>query len=41
LLPQIAVDLSTTVGAASFVVTVYAIAHGAFLLIGGPIGDRL
>ncbi|MDP2411763.1 MAG: MFS transporter [Pseudolabrys sp.] len=40
LLPQIAVDLSTTVGAASIVVTVYLLAHGSVQLFMGPIGDR-
>jgi YNFM family putative membrane transporter len=40
LLPQIAADFSVTVGAASIVVTVYAIAHGSAQLFIGPIGDR-
>jgi YNFM family putative membrane transporter len=40
LLPQIAADLQTTVGAASVVVTVYLLAHGAVQLVIGPIGDR-
>jgi predicted MFS family arabinose efflux permease len=40
LLPQIAADLSTTVGAAAMVVTAYAIGHGSVQLIMGPVGDR-
>jgi predicted MFS family arabinose efflux permease len=40
LLPQIAADLNTTVGAASIVVTVYLLAHGSVQLVIGPIGDR-
>ena len=40
LLPQIAADLSVTVGAASAVVTFYLLAHGSVQLIIGPIGDR-
>ena len=40
LLPQIAADLNTTVGAASIVVTVYLLAHGSAQLVIGPIGDR-
>ena len=40
LLPQIAVDLGVTVGAASIVVTVYLLAHGSVQLIIGPFGDR-
>ena len=41
LLPQIAADLHTTVGAASIVVTVYLLAHGSVQLVIGPFGDRL
>jgi YNFM family putative membrane transporter len=41
LLPQIAADFQTTVGAASIVVTVYLLAHGSVQLVIGPIGDRL
>lgn len=41
LLPQIATDLKITVGAAAIVVTVYALTHGTFQLVVGPIGDRL
>jgi predicted MFS family arabinose efflux permease len=41
LLPQIAADVGTTVGAASIVVTAYAFTHGTFQLFIGPIGDRL
>jgi len=40
LLPQIAADLHTTVGAASIVVTFYLLAHGSVQLVIGPIGDR-
>jgi MFS transporter, YNFM family, putative membrane transport protein len=41
LLPQIATDFGITVGAASIVITVYALTHGTFQLIVGPIGDRI
>jgi MFS transporter, YNFM family, putative membrane transport protein len=41
LLPQIAADLGTTVGAASIVVTAYALAHGTTQFVVGPIGDRI
>ena len=41
LLPQIAADLQTTVGAASIVVTVYLLAHGSVQLVMGPFGERL
>ena len=40
LLPQIAADLGTTVGAASIVVTAYAIMHGSAQFVVGPAGDR-
>jgi predicted MFS family arabinose efflux permease len=40
LLPQIAADIGTTIGAASIVVTAYAVTHGTVQLIIGPIGDR-
>jgi predicted MFS family arabinose efflux permease len=40
LLPQIAADLSVSVGAASIVVTAYALSHGTVQLIIGPGGDR-
>jgi len=40
LLPQIAGDLGVTVGAASIVVTAYALTHGSVQLIIGPVGDR-
>lgn len=40
LLPQIATDLDVTVGAASIVVTAYALTHGSVQLVIGPIGDR-
>jgi predicted MFS family arabinose efflux permease len=41
LLPQIAADFSTTVGAASIVVSCYALTHGSIQLVIGPVGDRL
>ncbi len=41
LLPQIAGDFHTTVGAAAMVVTAYALAHGSIQLVIGPFGDRL
>ena len=41
LLPQIASDFQTTVGAAAMVVTAYAVAHGSIQLVIGPIGDKL
>jgi predicted MFS family arabinose efflux permease len=40
LLPQIAVDLGTTVGVASIIVSVYSLMHGTVQLFMGPIGDR-
>ncbi len=40
LLPQIASDFHTTVGAAAMVVTSYALAHGSIQLVIGPVGDR-
>jgi predicted MFS family arabinose efflux permease len=40
LLPQIATDFGTTVGAAAMVVTTYVVAHGSVQLFIGPIGDR-
>jgi MFS transporter, YNFM family, putative membrane transport protein len=41
LLPQIAADFAVTVGAASVVVSTYAVMHGAMQLVTGPAGDRL
>src|SRR6185436_818933 len=41
LLPQIAADLHTSVGAAATVVTAYAFAHGSVQLVIGPVGDRV
>ncbi len=41
LLPQIAADFGITVGAASIVVSTYAIMHGSMQLVTGPVGDRL
>jgi MFS transporter, YNFM family, putative membrane transport protein len=40
LLPQIAAGIGTSVGAASIIVTAYALTHGSVQLIMGPIGDR-
>ena len=40
LLPQIALDFGTTVGAASIVVTLYALSHGSIQLVIGPVSDR-
>jgi YNFM family putative membrane transporter len=40
LLPQIAADIGVTVGAASIIVTAYAVTHGSVQLVIGPIGDR-
>jgi len=40
LLPQIAADFGTSVGAAALVVTAYVIAHGTTQLLIGPVGDR-
>jgi len=40
LLPQISADFGVSVGAASIVVTAYALAHGSVQLIIGPVGDR-
>jgi predicted MFS family arabinose efflux permease len=40
LLPQIASDFHTTVGAAAMVVTAYAVTHGSIQLVIGPVGDR-
>jgi len=41
LLPQIAADFGVTVGAASIVVSTYAVMHGSMQLVTGPVGDRL
>lgn len=40
LLPQIATDIGVTVGAASIIVTAYAVTHGSVQLFIGPVGDR-
>lgn len=40
LLPQIAADFAVTVGAASVVVSAYAVVHGSMQLVTGPLGDR-
>src|SRR3984893_3215374 len=39
LLPQIAADFATSVGAASIVVAAYSVSHGSIQLIIGPVGD--
>ena len=41
LLPQIAADFATTVGAASIVITAYMVTHGSIQLVIGPVGDRM
>jgi len=41
LLPQIAADFAITVGAASIVVSAYAVVHGGMQLVTGPVGDRV
>jgi MFS transporter, YNFM family, putative membrane transport protein len=41
LLPQLASDFGVTVGAASIVVSTYAVMHGSMQLVTGPVGDRL
>jgi len=40
LLPQIAADFHTTVGAAAIVVTAYALTHGIIQFVAGPAADR-
>ena len=40
MLPQLATDFGTSVSAASFVVTSFALAYAAAVLIQGPLGDR-
>jgi predicted MFS family arabinose efflux permease len=40
-LPQIAVDFGVTIGAASIVVSAYAVVHGSMQLVTGPVGDRV
>jgi predicted MFS family arabinose efflux permease len=40
LLPQIAVDFHTTIGAAAIVVTAYALTHGSIQFLAGPVADR-
>lgn len=40
LLPQIATDLGVGIGAASFIVSGYGLAHGSVQLVIGPVGDR-
>src|SRR5262245_38167445 len=40
LLPQIAHDLTVTIGAASIAVWAYSLVHGSMQLVIGPIGDR-
>ena len=40
LLPQIASDFRTSVGAAAIVVTAYALTHGTIQFVAGPVADR-
>ena len=40
LLPQIAADFAISVGAASLVITAYALTHGSMQFVTGPIADR-
>ena len=40
MLPQLAADFGTTVSAASFIVTSFALAYAAAVLLQGPLGDR-
>jgi MFS transporter, YNFM family, putative membrane transport protein len=40
LVPQIAADIGTTVGAASIVASAYAVSHGLTQAVAGPLGDR-
>jgi predicted MFS family arabinose efflux permease len=40
LLPTLALEFETTVGAAAIVATVFAAAHGALQIVYGPLGDR-
>ena len=40
ILPQIAHDLSVTIGAASIAVWAYSLVHGSMQLVIGPLGDR-
>jgi YNFM family putative membrane transporter len=40
LLPQIAADFAITIGAASIVITAYALTHGTMQFVTGPIADR-
>src|SRR5262245_10696017 len=41
LLPQVAADFATTTGAASIIITAFAITYGALQVIYGPVGDRI
>src|ERR1700712_132887 len=40
LLPQIAADFAISIGAASIVITAYALTHGTMQFVTGPIADR-
>ncbi|MBI3434235.1 MAG: MFS transporter [Proteobacteria bacterium] len=40
-MPQIAADLAVSIGAASIIVSLYTLMHGAMQLVIGPVGDRL
>ena len=41
LLPTLAVEFGTTIGAAAIVATVFSLAHGLLQLVYGPLGDRV
>ena len=41
LLPTLALEFSTTVGAAAIVALVFSFAHGALQIVYGPLGDRV
>jgi len=40
LLPQIAADFAISIGAASIIITAYALTHGSMQFVTGPIADR-
>ncbi len=41
LLPQVAADFATTTGAASIIITAFAITYGLLQVVYGPVGDRV
>jgi predicted MFS family arabinose efflux permease len=41
LLPQVAADFATTTGAASIIITAFAITYGLLQVVYGPVGDRI